>query len=292
MAEIMKQIITIDVGGTSIKYGLWNEDRHVLFSKGKMATPKNINGFYQILEIIVANFKDEQVDGIGFSIPGAVDQKRGIIGGISALPYIHNFPIQAAIEERLRLPVTLENDANCAALAEVSIGAARNMKNIMFFIIGTGVGGAVVINRQVVHGSHRLGGEFGMLLGHGNQRLSFLGTAVHMAEKYNRANNTDLTGREVLKLAEDGDLNALKYTNAMFYNLAKAIYNLQFVIDPDAIILGGGVSANKYFIDTLQKTIDYLVASVDDIKLVPKMVPAKYHNDANLIGAAYNYYYG
>ncbi|MQS96849.1 ROK family protein [Companilactobacillus halodurans] len=288
----MKQIITIDVGGTSIKYGLWNHKYRNLSSKGKIKTPDNLEDFYQVLEIIVANFSDEQIDGVGLSIPGAVDQRRGMICGISALPYIHNFPIQAAIEERLGLPVTMENDANCAALAEISMGVATHMQNIIFVVVGTGVGGSVVVHRQIVHGSHRLGGEFGMILGHGNKRLSFLGTAVHMAQDYNRANQTNLTGKEVLQLAENGDKKAQKYTKSMFYNLAKVIYNLQFVIDPEAIVIGGGVSENQYFLDTLESTIKNLVENIEDIKLIPHLIPAKYHNDSNLIGAAYNYFYG
>lgn len=287
----MKQIIVIDVGGTSIKYGLWNEDQGMLSSKGKIETPNSLEDFYKTLETIVVNFKDEQVDGIGFSIPGAVDQKVGVIGGISAVPYIHNFPIRAALEERLQLPITLENDANCAALAEISIGVAKDLKNIMFIIIGTGVGGAVVVNRQLIHGSHHLGGEFGMLLGHGNKRLSHVGTAVRMAQYYNKAYNTKLTGKEIIELAENGDKTAKKYTDTMYYNLAKAIYNLQFIIDPEAIIIGGGVSENKIFLKNLNQTIRDLVQRVDDIKLIPKLIPAQFHNDSNLIGAAYNFYH-
>ena len=287
----MKQIIVIDVGGTSIKYGLWNEGAGKLSSKGRLPTPTTLEKFYQTLETIVVNFKDEQVDGVGFSIPGAVDQKKGIIGGISAIPYIHNFPIRTALEGRLRLPITLENDANCAALAEISIGVATDLKNIIFMVIGTGVGGAVVVNRQIIHGTHQLGGEFGMLLGHGNKRLSFSGTAKRTAEAYNENYGTSYTGKDLIALAEDGNQTVKEYTDSMYYNLAKAIYNLQFIIDPEAIVIGGGVSENKVFLDNLNFEIKRLVAGLDGIKMIPKIIPAKYHNDSNLIGAAYNFYH-
>lgn len=287
----MKQIVVIDVGGTSIKYGLWNETLKALTSKGKLTTPQNLDEFYQLLETIVVNFKDEQVDGVGFSLPGAVDQKVGVIGGISAVPYIHNFPIRAALEERLKLPVTIENDANCAALAEVSIGAAKSLRNIIFIVIGTGVGGSIVVNRQLVRGRHHLGGEFGMLWGYGNKRLSYTATAKRVAETYNKDNGTSITGRELIDLAENGNRGALEYASGMYYNLSKVIYNLQFTIDPDAVVIGGGVSENKVFMKNLKQSVKNLIENVDDMKVMPEIIAAKYHNDANLIGAAYNFYY-
>lgn len=288
----MGKIVTIDVGGTGIKYGLWDEIDQRLSSHGQIKTPDNLEDFYQSLEQIVSIFESEPIEGVGLSIPGAVNQKTGIIGGISALPYIHNFPIQQQIEARLDLSITMENDANCAALAEMTIGAARDLKNVMFLIIGTGVGGAVVVDRKIIHGNHLIGGEFGMLLGDNNIRLSMLGTAVHLAERYNLENGTDLTGREVLELAEQGDVSALKQTGEMYRNLAKSIYNLQFVIDPEVFIIGGGVSSNEKFVNHLRATIHKLVTEIDGMKVEPKILAAKYHNDANLIGAAYNYYRG
>ncbi|MCZ3394120.1 ROK family protein, partial [Enterococcus faecium] len=82
----MQKLVSIDVGGTSIKYGLWDENTKQLSDKGSIATPDNIEDFYQVLQQIKDSFKD--VDGIGMSIPGAVDQRTGVIGGISAIPYI------------------------------------------------------------------------------------------------------------------------------------------------------------------------------------------------------------
>lgn len=286
----MSQIIVIDVGGTSIKYGLWNEEKKSLFAKNSLLTPKTLPKFYQALETIVAQFKNETIEGIGISIPGAVDQKTGIIGGISAVPYIHNFKIQQAIEQRLNLPITLENDANCAALAEVSTGAAKDLSNIMFMVLGTGVGGAVVVDRRLIHGFHLLGGEFGMILGDDDQRLSFTGTPVRLAQRYNQKTGQNMTGKQVFELANSGDRIAMAETNFMYRNLARAIYNLNFVIDPEVFVIGGGISANQQFVDQLQESIEDLVENIDDVKVVPKLIAAKYHNDANLIGAAYNYY--
>lgn len=167
----MSKIITIDVGGTSIKSALWDSSDQTLSNKNKASTPKTLSEFYQVMENIVAQFAGEKVAGVAIAIPGAVNQDTGIIGGISAIPYIHNFEIRRELSKRFNLPVEMENDANSAALAEIDSGAAKDMQNVIFFIIGTGVGGSVVLNRQVVHGSHLFAGDFGMTVSHHNKRL-------------------------------------------------------------------------------------------------------------------------
>ena len=285
----MQNLVAIDVGGTSIKYGLWDETTKTLNDKGSVKTPDNIDDFYQVLQQIKAMFKN--IDGIGMSIPGAVNQDTGVIGGISAIPYIHNFPIQKELETRLETKIVMENDANCAALAEVAVGAAKDMSNVLFVVIGTGVGGVVVIDRKIVHGSHLYGGEFGMMLALENQQLSKVGTAVHVGESYNVKHGSDLSGREVLELAYAGDQDAMKEVQKMYDNLAHVIYNIQFGIDPEAIIIGGGVSANEDFINGLNQTLKKLMLNLKDIPIMPQVKAAELHNDANLVGAAYNFYH-
>lgn len=164
------------------------------------------------------------------------------------------------------------------------------MNNVLFVVIGTGVGGAVVINRQIVHGSHLYGGEFGMMLVLENQQLSKVGTAVHLGQNYNDKYDNNLSGREVLELAYKGDKNAMKEVQKMYDNLAHVIYNIQFGIDPEAIIIGGGVSANTNFIKGLNQTLQNLMINLRDIPITPQVKAAELHNDANLVGAAYNFY--
>ncbi|WP_300558258.1 ROK family protein [Companilactobacillus sp.] len=286
----MKKLVVIDVGGTSIKYALWNQQAQELTNKSKVDTPRTLKNFYLKLEDIVAKFDGEELDGVSIAIPGAVNQKTGVIGGISALPYLHNFPIKSEIDKRLNLKVKMENDANSAALAEMKSGAGKNFHNVIFFVIGTGVGGSIVLDRKIVHGTHLLGGEFGMTASHHNKRLSHVATLVHMAELYNEQYKKNLTGRQVLERAHKGDEGALRLVNLMYRNLASAIYNAQFSIDPEVIIIGGGVSANPIFINDLNFAIRDLTNRIGQVPMVPQVIAAKYHNDANLIGAAYNFY--
>lgn len=284
------KLIAIDVGGTSIKYGLWNRRSLMLSNKDSVKTPETLEEFYGVIKYIADKFRNEQIQGIGLSIPGAVDQSTGIINGVSALPYIHGFKILNELESLTGHQMAMENDANCSALAEISIGAAKDFNNIVFLVIGTGVGGSVVIDGKIVYGSHLYGGELGMMLGSNGQTLSMAGTAVHLAERYNQKYQTDFSGQHVLELADTGDRGAIKEAQIMYDSLAQAIYNLQFVTDPEAIIIGGGISANNNFIANLKAAVTKLMAQWGDNVLAPQIKPAKFRNDANLIGAVYNFY--
>lgn len=136
----MDNLILIDIGGTTIKFGIkQGPNLEVLPAK---PTPKTLAEFYTCLEAVVASLKKQYpIQGVAISSPGAVDQKTGVIKGASALPYIHNFKIQAELEKHFDLPVSLENDANCAALAEMVDGAGKAVKDAIFLVIGTGVEG-------------------------------------------------------------------------------------------------------------------------------------------------------
>ena len=150
-------LLTIDIGGTSIKYARFADGK--LGEEGAFGTPDNLEQFYQSLTAVVEQFKENSdVCGVAISSPGAVNKASGVIEGASALPYIHDFEIHAELEKRFGLPVSIENDANCAALAEVKFGAAKGLSDVLLLVLGTGVGGSVVMNGKVHHGKHLFGG--------------------------------------------------------------------------------------------------------------------------------------
>ncbi|TGD23551.1 ROK family protein [Companilactobacillus suantsaicola] len=283
----MKDIALIDVGGTSIKYGLWNSAQNELTEKGSFETPKDLTGYYAGLEKVVNDFKKEhELSGVAMSTPGAVNKETGVIEGASALPYIHNFKIQQELEKRFALPVTMENDANCAALAEMDSGIAKGLKNLIFLVIGTGVGGAVILDGHVHHGKHLFGGEFGYTLSQdGYKTVSDVSTAVSLAKRYNEAKQTNYSGKEVFDLANNGDELAQKYAQDLYHNLAVTIYNLQYGFDPEMIVLGGGISQADFLIPNIEKEIQKILDEVKIAPFMPVIKSCQYHNDANLIGA-------
>lgn len=152
---IFVAILGFDVGGSSIKFSVMNEEGQIL-RKGSILTPDNLEDFYKELAAAKEGLAEAyQLEGAAFSLPGAVDDEAGVIGGASALPYIHDFNIKKALEEKLGLPVSMENDANCAALGEVWLGAAKYCQDVVFLVIGSGVGGAISEREDFVENINR-----------------------------------------------------------------------------------------------------------------------------------------
>lgn len=284
-------ILAIDIGGSSVKYGVWDKD--TLVNKGSFTTPKTWEEmkelFSQLKQTVDTSF---DIEGVGISAPGAVNQEKGVIDGFSAVPYIHHFPIQQEWQDLFGCGVSMENDANCAALAEVWKGAGAGLSDILFVVIGTGIGGAVIVDGKIRQGKHLFGGEFGYMLLTEDETFSILGTAVQMARRVCLRKGLDelaLSGEEVFKLAAEGDEIAKEEEEKFYYYVAKGIFNLQYSFDPERIVIGGGVSNKEDLIPNINKQLELICQRVDGASVMPKIVACEFRNDANLIGAVYNY---
>ncbi len=276
-------LAAIDIGGTTIKIATWKDNQ--LQDKHAIDTPKDLDGFYEALTEEVNKIKkDTKIEGVAISSPGAVNKKTGIIGGSSAIPYIHNFKIVDELEKRFGLPVSVENDANSAALGELAEGSGKGCDSMAFFVIGTGIGGALIINQKVWHGAHLFGGEFGYMI-MGAHTLSELASPVAMANRYNERTGKHLDGKTIFELADKDDPVASDERQTLIHALAVAIYNIQHSFDPKKIVLGGGISNNPELIPLLNKEIDRLRDDLDLVTLKPDIVLCKLKSDANLRGA-------
>lgn len=276
-------LAAIDIGGTTIKIATWKDNQ--LQDKHAIDTPKDLNGFYKALTEEVNKIKkDTKIEGVAISSPGAVNKKTGIIGGSSAIPYIHNFKIVDKLEKRFGLPVSIENDANSAALGELAEGSGKGCDSMAFFVIGTGIGGALIINQKVWHGAHLFGGEFGYMI-MGAHTLSELASPVAMANRFNERTGKHLDGKTIFELADKDNPVASDERQTLIHALAVAIYNIQHSFDPEKIVLGGGISNNPELIPLLNKEIDRLRDGLDLVTLKPDIVLCKLKSDANLRGA-------
>lgn len=280
-------LAVIDIGGTTIKIATWKDGK--LQNKHAVDTPKDLESFYAILTDEVNKIKkDTKIEGVAISAPGAVNQKTGIIGGTSALPYIHNFKIVDELEKRFELPVSMENDANSAALGELAEGAGKNSDSMAFFVIGTGIGGALIINQKVWHGAHLFGGEFGYM-GSGTESVSDLASPVAMAKRYNKRTGRKLDGKTVFALADQDDPVASDERQTLIHSLALAIYDVQQSFDPEKIVIGGGISNNPELIPLLNQEIEKLRKQFNPDSIKPEIVTCKLKSDANLRGAVANF---
>lgn len=282
-------ILVFDMGGSAVKYGVWAQDS--LVSKGKFTTPNTWEEMKEQLQQVRASV-DEEIEGVGISAPGAVNAQERRIDGISAIPYIHGFDIYSELEAAFGVPVTIENDANCAGMAEFYQGAGKEYQQAAFVVIGTGVGGTLFQNGELVRGAHLYGGEFGLMILDQGKTFSQLGTAVQMAWRYcDRigVDRTTITGEEVFQRAEDGDAIAIEEVNKFYNYLAQGLFSIQFAFDPEVIIIGGGVSAKKGLLEEVDQRLKKMLADQALNDFVPLIKLCDYRNDANLVGAAANF---
>lgn len=286
----MMTLLCIDIGGTSTKFATCRKGK--LEKQSSCPTPHSLEGFYRMLDERLAYYRTEKLSGIAISSPGAVNKKTGSIEGASALPYIHGFPIRQDLEKRFGLPISIENDANCAALAESALGAGQGASSIAMLVLGTGVGGSLVINGRIHYGAHLFGGEFGfMVMNERYQTFSELGTVVNMAKRYSQIINDgkSYTGKEVLELADQGDPVALKERQVFLQSLAMGVFNIQHAFDPDRILIGGGVSQADFLLPALEAELDKLYQLVSISNLRPQLAVCQFKNEANLLGASIDF---
>ncbi|MGT2716402.1 ROK family protein [Streptococcus respiraculi] len=280
-------IACIDIGGTSVKFAKMTKEGAVL-EKETCPTPENLEDLLAFLQSCLSKAPYE---GIAFSVPGAVNRETGIIEGISAIPYIHGFSWYDKLAI-YGIPVTLENDANCVGLSELL--SHPHLQNLACVVIGTGIGGAIIINGKLHRGRHNLGGEFGyMTLRKPDQHLhnwSTLASTGKLVRTVREKTGDDTyDGRRIFQEADQGNLICRDSIEQMYHYLALGILNIQYSLDPDIISIGGSISQNDIFIAGLQKKIEKLVHQYPEYSIVPSIAACHYQEDANLYGALVNW---
>lgn len=296
----MKKYLSLDVGGTNIKYGILTDTGEILF-KDKFPTEKNKETFLKSIINLADKHKiANDIQGIALSMPGVIDTKRGHLITAGALFELYDFPLKEELEKLTGLPVFIENDVNCVALAEKWLGNGKDSKNFICIAIGTGIGGAIVINDKLYSG-HRFGaGEFGFMVSKGIQngdtRLSSLSltssTESGIVRAYkNLAKMDNISGEEVFEKYESGDELAKQVFKEFYENLSIGIYNLIFSLDPEKVLIGGAISENKRVLKELNEYVANIKnAHRDMVNLeLAKIEPCKFNNDSGIIGALYNY---
>lgn len=279
-------ILAFDIGGSAVKFGVWDNEQ--LENQSSFETPNDWETMKSKMMDIFHEFEDKKIEGVSLSAPGVVDNSRGIIGGISAVPYIHDFMIKQEFENLFHVPVVLENDANCAALAEVWKGATSDAQNSIFLVIGTGIGGSIIINRELYLGRNLFAGEFGYMFSNDSSTVSEVGSIVKLVKQYNDLTNSTISGEELF-LRIKNDVLAKHLVDSFTMNIARCIYNLLVSFDPGRVVIGGAISKNDFFIEKLQEDVLKLTLEKDVKGMNYEIVPCKFGNDANLIGAVFNY---
>lgn len=292
----MKNYLCIDVGGTSLKCAIIDEEANILQQKS-IKTPDTLEEMYQGIKDCFDSYQEYNPLGLALSMPGAVDSDSGVIGGASAIDYIHGPNIKKDLEALLNVTVELENDANCAALAEVWKGAASDVDDCLFIVSGSGIGGAVVKDKRIHKGKHLHGGEFGYMIADFNfdtqyiDTWSWLASTVAVVKNVAKELGVDyktLDGREVFDNYKTNP-SYFKAVDRYYWAMAKGIYNLQYAYDPEKIVIGGAVSSRKDLVDEINERLDKIFEFITIAHIRPVVLTCHYNNDANMIGALYHF---
>lgn len=275
-----KYSLGIDIGGTTVKLGLFTVEGELL-KKWEIETRKVENGRYILGDITKSindvlekeNIKKGLVLGAGVGVPGPVTNDGWVQGCVNLGWPVFN--VAKSLEDILELPVKVANDANIAALGEMFKGGGKGYKNMIMVTLGTGVGGGIIIDGNIIAGSTGAGGEIGHIRVNNKEKDSCNCGGKGCLEQYASAtgivkiakeilNDRDdesklrqveiITAKDIFDLAKEDDKVALEIVDKFSYILGSALANIACISNPEIFVIGGGVSkAGDILLDKVKK---------------------------------------
>ncbi|MDD3106351.1 MAG: ROK family protein [Bacilli bacterium] len=274
--------LAFDIGGTFTKFAIIN-DNYQFIERGEYPTLAML-GKKQILKSTINKIKElqdpYQIAGVAISSPGIIDYQNGIVSFANNLmPNYANTNFQQEVLQATNLHATVENDVNCFALSETLIGN----DSFIMITIGTGIGGAIVINNCIFHGVNNSAGEFGQMV-IDNQKWEDLASIKSLLEKARLFNLQVKNGEELFNLYDQKNIIAMNLVSEFYNNLAKGICNLAYLFNPTKIILGGGITRRK---ESLLNDLNASINRIVDTNYWGSTTLAigRFMNDGGLIGA-------
>jgi len=285
-------VVGVDIGGTSIRAGLVNHFGELVGVSFSIPTNGNDHPdavFQRIKESIShalegGRMQPEEVQGIGMGVTGPLDIRQGLILECPQLPTLHNFPLRQKIRDAFHLPVQMNNDANALILGESIWGSGMGHHLVLGFTLGTGLGCALVSDQKLHPGRRELSGEI-WPSPYKDITIEDYVSGRGISTNYSELSGTIKTALEIGKLADDGDLAALRVWHDFGEALGFALSWTINLLDPDIVVLGGSISNSfhlfkRSLLDYLKK---YVCASPAGL---PPVVRARLGNEAGVIGGA------
>lgn len=288
--------LAIDIGGTNIKVGLISSEGHVSETYEVPTPQSSFEALKDVLFGIVDRSKAFEIDGIGISQPCGTDPVTGACLSEGALGYIIHNNIRQVLAEYTGLPTVADNDGNCAAIAELWLGGCRQVKDFVFVVCGTGIGGAVIKNREIHMGANLFSGEFGMMINQYDVETdtytiwSHTGSTQAVVKAYATAKGipeTSINGKWVFDQEHMGDPVAVRCVKHFYAHFAVGLLNIQHMYDPEKILIGGAITMRPDFIVRLQQALQSICPSFSTSYHMPKVETTGLGPQANLLGAIY-----
>jgi glucokinase len=287
---VNSQVIGIDLGGTAIKLGRFASDGACLQSFSVLtpqpATPEAVLAV--MVEAIAQIDPAQQTIAIGVGTPGPADVAGRIAKVAINLTGWHDIPLADWLEAKTGKPTIIANDANCAGLGEAWLGAGRHFQNLILLTLGTGVGGAIILNGKLFVGHQGAAGELGLITLNPTGPMCNSGNQGSLEQYVSVIAIRRRTGKEPIelgKMAQAGDPYALTFWKEYGRDLGIGLTSLIYVLTPEAVVIGGGVSASaEFFLPSVKAEIEQRVLPTSRIGL--QILPAELGNSAGIAGAA------
>jgi glucokinase len=312
-----KWIVGVDLGGTTTKLAFITNDGEIVH-KWEIPTDNTNEG--QNITVNIAKAIDEKLAehgqikdnliGIGMGAPGPVNYDKGIVLNVVNLGWPDNYPLKDSLETATSLPAAIENDANCAALGEMWMGAGDGAKDLVCVTLGTGVGGGVITGGKVVQGINGAAGEIGHITvipfggatcncgktgcletvasATGIVRLARIELAKELKGELSEklAENGSITAKDVFDAARNSDVLAQSVLDQVTFHLGFVLASIANTLNPEKIVLGGGVSkAGDILLNPVKNNFaKYAFSAVRDST---ELALATLGNDAGVLGAAW-----
>ncbi len=286
----MRYFFVFDIGGTEIKYGVINSNGD-LVAKDRMPSRGSLGGKFILDDITTVTRLlklSYPVEGIAISSAGVINSDTGeVLSATNAIQDYIGMNIITYLHTRLNLPISVMNDVNSMALCEYHKGAAMDSKSMVALTVGTGIGGAILINGQLLQGQGYSAGEFGLMRIESKEYETIASTSslVRLAQK--RIDETIQTGIDVFRLYDSNHPVAIELVNQFYDYLSIGIANIAYAFNPEIIVIGGGITGRSTFITELNK---FVIPKLNDhLQKHTNIKAATFKNDAGMIGAFYHF---
>ena len=244
-----EKVIGVDLGASNMRAAIVREDtisaiqsKRINSAGTEMEVLKDV---YEVVDTLV----DDNVKAIGIGVPGVVDIEQGIVYDVVYIPSWKEVPLKKWMEERYKIPVFVDNDANCFALGEHYFGKGKSVGSMIGLAVGTGVGAGIIINNKLYAGPNCGAGEFGMV-DYLDKVYEYYCSGSFFQNVYN------LDGEAVFEKAKKGDVRSIKLFEELGVHLGNAIKMIMYAYDPSLIIVGGSVRlAYDFFQETMWQRI-------------------------------------
>lgn len=283
----MKQYLTMDIGGTFIKYSEMDRDFREENPKS-IPTKKNPEEFIEQLYQIIDETRSS-ISGIAISMGGFIHPITGENNDFSVGENFKKYNLKNTLSKYSKLCVSVENDSNCAALAELHLGAGRDCRDIVMITLGTGIGGAIILDRQLVRGRNYKAGEFGFSFisreKKGKRYIHSSATATSvLVKKVSEALGQEVDGMYIFEHLTHPMIR--KIYEEWLEDLAMVVGNTAVSLDPEKVLIGGGISSQKVFLKDLRERVYQIYQPLEEYT---KIEPCSLGNNAGKIGALLEY---